>query len=286
MPLAFESVTYRYSSDIAWPALSDVNLTVEDGEFVCVIGHTGSGKSTLAEHTNGTKIPTQGRVVVNGLCTADKKSRREIRRQVGLVCQYPEYQLFADTVVADVGFGPRNMGLSDSEVDAAVREALELVGLRYDDVADVSPFDLSGGQKRRVALAGIIAMHPKFLTLDEPMVGLDPQGRRDIFDIVKELHAMGTAIIMVTHSMDDVAEAAERVVVLDRGVVADEGTPAEVFSHADLLHSKGLDVPRAAHVAADLAAAGFEVPGPMPLTLEALAQGIAAGLGKGAVREG
>lgn len=286
MPLAFESVTYRYSSDIAWPALSDVNLTIDDGQFVCVIGHTGSGKSTLAEHTNGTKLPTQGRVVVNGLCTSDKKSRREIRRQVGLVCQYPEYQLFADTVAADVGFGPRNMGLSEHEVDAAVHEALELVGLAYDDVADVSPFDLSGGQKRRVALAGIIAMHPRFLTLDEPMVGLDPRGRRGIFDIVKELHSLGTAIIMVTHSMDDVAEAAERVVVLDRGVVVDEGSPATVFSHGDLLHAKGLDVPRAAHVAADLAERGFALPGETPLTLEALSQAIAAGLGKGAVREG
>ena len=279
MPLAFEHVSYHYDSEVVGPALDDVCLTVEDGQFVAVIGHTGSGKSTLAEHCNGTKIPSSGRVLVDGFSTSDKKQRREVRRRVGFVAQYPEYQLFAETVALDVAFGPHNLGMSESEVDTAVHEALELVGLDYAEVADVSPFDLSGGQKRRVALAGIIAMHPKVLVLDEPMVGLDPQGRREVFGIVKELHALGTTILMVSHSMDDVAEAAQRILVLDRGRIVDEGTPRVVFSHEEGLHKRGLDIPRAAHVANDLAAHGFSFGGVRPLTLDELVDGIARELG-------
>lgn len=280
MPLAFEQVTYRYDSEVLTaPALDNVSLTVNDGEFVAIIGHTGSGKSTLAEHCNGTKLPTSGTVLVDGFSTSDKKQRRQVRRLVGFVAQYPEYQLFADSVHKDVAFGPHNLGMSEAEVDKAVHEAIELVGLNYGEIAEISPFDLSGGQKRRVALAGIIAMHPKVLTLDEPMVGLDPQGRRDVFNIVKEMHELGTTIIMVSHSMDDVAEAAERIVVLDRGRIVDEGSPSVVFSHEKALRERGLDVPRAAHVANDLAARGFTFPDGMPLTLEDLAQGIARELG-------
>ncbi len=289
MPLAFEHVSYHYDSEVVGPALDDVCLTVEDGQFVAVIGHTGSGKSTLAEHCNGTKLPSAGRVVVDGFCTSDKKQRREVRRRVGFVAQYPEYQLFAETVALDVAFGPRNLGMSDAEVDAAVHEALELVGLDYADVADVSPFDLSGGQKRRVALAGIIAMHPKVLVLDEPMVGLDPQGRREVFGIVKEMHARGDTILMVSHSMDDVAEAAQRIVVLDRGRIVDEGSPRVVFSHEAELHKRGLDIPRAAHVANDLAARGFSfgtAGADLPLTLDDLVDGIARELGHGASGKG
>lgn len=275
MPLVFDHVTYHYSSEVMGAALNDVCLTVEDGSFVGIIGHTGSGKSTLIEHCNGTKVPSSGSVLVNGLSTADKKQRREVRRQVGFVAQYPEYQLFADTVREDVGFGPRNLGMSDEEVDAAVRSAVALVGLDYDAVAQKSPFDLSGGQKRRVALAGIIAMHPRYLVLDEPMVGLDPQGRREVFDIVKGLHASGTTIVMVSHSMEDVAEAATRVVVLDRGAIVDDGTPAEVFSHTDLIFRIGLALPLPAQTAADLQARGWDFGGQMPLTLDALAQAVA-----------
>lgn len=279
MPLAFEHVTYRYDSEVVGPALDDVSLTVEDGEFVALIGHTGSGKSTLAEHCNGIKVPTSGQVIVDGFSTSDRKQRREVRKRVGYVAQYPEYQLFAETVAMDVAFGPHNMGMSDTEVDTAVRWAIDLVGLDYDEVAEVSPFDLSGGQKRRVALAGIIAMHPKVLVLDEPMVGLDPQGRHEVFGIVKELHARGTTIVMVSHSMDDVAEAAQRILVLDKGHIVDQGDPLTVFSHEKALHDIGLDVPRSAHIANDLAAGGFAFANGMPLTLDDLVRDIAEELG-------
>ena len=276
MPLVFDHVTYHYSKEFAGAALDDVCLTIEDGEFVALIGHTGSGKSTLAEHCNGTRVPSSGTVSMDGLSTADKKQRRELRRLVGFVAQYPEYQLFAETVREDVGFGPRNLGMSEEQVDAAVRDALALMGLDYDAVAEVSPFDLSGGQKRRVALAGIVAMHPKVLVLDEPMVGLDPQGRREVFSIVRKLHAQGTTTVMVSHSMEDVALAAQRIVVLDHGRIIEQGTPAEVFSHGDLLRRVGLDVPLSARVAADLAQRGWDFGGKTPLTLDELADAIAA----------
>ena len=230
MPLVFDHVTYHYDTEVVGPALDDVSLTVNDGEFVAFIGHTGSGKSTLAEHCNATKLPSSGTVTMDGLSTADRKARREVRRLVGFVAQYPEYQLFAETVREDVGFGPRNLGMNEAEVDEAVRGAIALVGLDYDAVAEKSPFDLSGGQKRRVARAGIIAMHPKVLVLDEPMVGLDPRGRREVFDIVRSLHKSGTTIVMVSHSMEDVAEAAQRIVVLDHGRIVDDGAPEVVFS--------------------------------------------------------
>lgn len=278
MPLVFDHVTYHYDTEVVGPALDDVSLTVNDGEFVAFIGHTGSGKSTLAEHCNATKLPSSGTVTMDGLSTADRKARREVRRLVGFVAQYPEYQLFAETVREDVGFGPRNLGMNEAEVDKAVRGAIALVGLDYDAVAEKSPFDLSGGQKRRVALAGIIAMHPKVLVLDEPMVGLDPRGRREVFDIVRSLHKSGTTIVMVSHSMEDVAEAAQRIVVLDHGRIVDEGAPGVVFSHSDLLHRVGLDVPLPARVANDLGKRGLDLECE-PLTLDALADAIAACLG-------
>lgn len=216
MPLVFDHVTYHYDTEVVGPALDDVSLTVNDGEFVAFIGHTGSGKSTLAEHCNATKLPSSGTVTMDGLSTADRKARREVRRLVGFVAQYPEYQLFAETVREDVGFGRCQLGHERRpRWMRPVRGAIALVGLDYDAVAEKSPFDLSGGQKRRVALAGIIAMHPKVLVLDEPMVGLDPRGRREVFDIVRSLHKSGTTIVMVSHSMEDVAEAAQRIVVLD-----------------------------------------------------------------------
>lgn len=275
MPLVFDHVTYHYDTEVLGAALDDVSLTIEDGEFVGVIGHTGSGKSTLAEHCNGTKLPSSGTVTVDGYNTADKKQRKAIRRLVGFVAQYPEYQLFAETVREDVGFGPRNLGMNDAEVDVAVREAIAMVGMDYDQVAELSPFDLSGGQKRRVALAGIIAMRPKILALDEPMVGLDPQGRNEILDIIRHLHAQGTSIVMVSHSMEDVASLAQRIVVLDHGCIVDQGTPAEVFSHTTLLHDVGLDVPRPTRFATDLEQRGWDFGASKPLTIDALAQAIA-----------
>lgn len=275
MPLVFDHVTYHYSSEVVGAALDDICLTIADGEFVGIIGHTGSGKSTLAEHCNGTRMPSSGAVTVDGVPTCDKKQRKALRRLVGFVAQYPEYQLFAETVREDVGFGPRNLGMTEDEVDAAVRDAIAMVGLSYDEVAEVSPFDLSGGQKRRVALAGIIAMHPKVLALDEPMVGLDPRGRREVFDIVKQLHAQGTTIVMVSHSMEDVAEAAQRIVVLDHGKIVDQGTPEQVFSHTELLHDIGLDVPLPSRVAADLVARGWDFGEALPLTIDELAAAIA-----------
>jgi energy-coupling factor transport system ATP-binding protein len=275
MPLVFDHVTYHYDTEILGPALDDVSLTVQDGEFVAFIGHTGSGKSTLAEHCNATKLPSSGTVTMDGLSTGDRKQRREVRRLVGFVAQYPEYQLFAETVHDDVAFGPKNLGMGADEVEQAVREAIRTVGLDYDEVAQKSPFDLSGGQKRRVALAGIIAMHPKVLVLDEPMVGLDPKGRREVFDIVRNLHSNGATIVMVSHSMDDVAMAAQRIVVLDHGRIVDQGTPAQVFSHSDLLHKVGLDIPLSTRVAHELKQRGFTFQ-TEPLTLDELADAIAS----------
>ena len=275
MPITFDRVTYHYPNEVLGAALNDVSLSIDDGSFTAFIGHTGSGKSTLIEHCNAIKLPSSGTVTVDGLATSDKKQRRQIRRLVGYVAQYPEYQLFAETVREDVGFGPRNLGLDDEQVDAAVREAIDLVGLPYDEVAEKSPFDLSGGQKRRVALAGIISMHPKYLVLDEPMVGLDPQGRHEVFSIIRKLHTQGTTIVMVSHSMEDVAAAATRIVVLDHGTLVDDGAPREVFSHAELLHRIGLDVPLPAQVAADLTARGWDFGDEQPLTIDELALAIA-----------
>lgn len=275
MPITFDRVTYHYPNEVLGAALQDVSLTIEDGSFTAFIGHTGSGKSTLIEHCDAIKVPSTGTVTVDGLRTADKRQRRQIRRLVGYVAQYPEYQLFAETVREDVGFGPHNLGMDERQVDAVVREAIDLVGLSYDEVADKSPFDLSGGQKRRVALAGIISMHPKYLVLDEPMVGLDPRGRDEVFSIIRKLHEQGTTIVIVSHSMEDVAAAATRIVVLDHGTIVDDGTPREVFSHVDLLRHIGLDAPLPARVAADLTTRGWNFGDLQPLTIDELALAIA-----------
>jgi energy-coupling factor transport system ATP-binding protein len=227
------------------PALDHVSLEIPDGMFLGIIGHTGSGKSTLIQHMNGILQPTSGRVLVDGLDLADRKNRRIVRKRVGIAFQYPEYQLFAPTVREDVAFGPRNLGLSDEEVDERVHVALERVGLSYDGFADRSPFHLSGGQQRRVALAGILAMEPKTLVLDEPMAGLDPQGREDTLALVHRLYREGLTVVMVSHSMEDVAENAERVLVMNHGRVFLQGTPDEVFAHSEELYRIGLNVPHA-----------------------------------------
>ena len=218
MPIELKNVTHTYSEGSAFQAtaIRDVNLTIEDGEFIAVVGHTGSGKSTLVQHLNGLLKPTGGQILIDGEdLNAPGADRRRIRQKVGLVFQYPEYQLFEETVAKDIAFGPKNLGLSEDEIDARVRRAMAHVHLDYDKYAQRSPFELSGGQMRRVAIAGVLAMEPKVLILDEPTAGLDPRGRDRILGMVQELHAKGgTTVIMVSHSMDDVARLATRLVAV------------------------------------------------------------------------
>lgn len=263
MSILIEQLTYAYmaGSAEAVTALADVSLTIGEGEFLGVIGHTGSGKSTFMQLLNGLLLPTGGSVVVDGFDTRDKKQCRSARALVGLVFQYPEYQLFEETVARDVAFGPKNLGLSEEEARARALEALTLVGLDPARFAEKSPFDLSGGEKRRAALAGILAMRPKYLALDEPMAGLDPRGRRQVLALLRQLRQeTGCTIIMVSHSMDDVARYAERIAVLDHGRLAMLGTPAAVFSEMETLRDMGLSVPQATTLAALLRARGLALP--------------------------
>ena len=290
MPIELQHVTHTYAAanrkrgskaatqPPAAPALDDVSLRIEDGELLAVIGHTGSGKSTLIRHLNGLLQPTSGRVLVDGLDLSQRAGRKAARRIVGMAFQYPEHQLFAPTVREDVAFGPRNMGLEPDEVDARVKDALEQLGVDYDEFADKSPFELSGGQQRRVALAGIIASHPRILVLDEPTAGLDPRGRAQVMDVVNRSHGQGATVVMVTHNMDAAAQFADRVVVLDHGRVFLEGAPQEVFSHATDLRRIGLGVPRAAKFAAELREHGLDLPQGI-ITLDALADALAAHIG-------
>lgn len=264
MPIVIEHLNYVYMSGGPYEthALSDVSLTIEDGEFVGLIGHTGSGKSTLVQHLNGLLMPTSGKITVDGLDIADKHTdRRAIRRKVGLVFQYPENQLFEETVAKDIAFGPRNLGLDEQEIDRRVREAMRRVALSYEELHERSVFELSGGQMRRVAIAGVLAMEPQVLVLDEPCAGLDPRGREEILGLIRDLHReAGTTIVMVSHSMDDVASLAERVIVMNHGKVAMDGTPRDVFARGDELRAIGLDVPQAVLLADRLRERGFDVP--------------------------
>lgn len=263
MPIAFEQVSFSYDDER--DALKDIDLVVDDGEFLGVIGHTGSGKSTLVQLMNALLVPTAGCVLVDGLDTRERKLRREVRTKVGLAFQYPETQLFANTVAEDVAFGPRNLGLSDDEVNRRVREALDHVGLDYDAIAQRSPFDLSGGQQRRVALAGILAMEPSVLVLDEPAAGMDPATVDEIRNYLRDLNDQGLTIVLVSHSMDDVAELCSRIVVLDHGVLHMQGTPDELFTaqNAAELRRINLDVPRATKFALELAQRGLVLPEPI-----------------------
>ena len=226
-------------------ALEGVSFEVEDGELLGIIGHTGSGKSTLLQHLNGLLKPDEGTIVIGGVdITAPGVSMVEIRKRIGLVFQYPEYQLFEETVAKDVAFGPRNLGLADSEIEERVREALELVGLDYEDMKDRSPFELSGGQKRRVAIAGVIAMRPEVLILDEPTAGLDPKAHKDVLKMIEDVHGKtGNITVLVSHNMADIANLSDKVLVIDSGRVVTMGTPEEVFSKRDELSSVGLDLP-------------------------------------------
>ena len=252
-------------------ALRDVSLTVHRGEFLGLAGHTGSGKSTLVQHLNGLIRPQEGSVRALGLNLSNKKDAAAVKAKVGVVFQYPERQLFAETVAQDVAFGPHNLGLPQDEVDRRVESSLARVGLDLAAVGDKSPFELSGGQQRRVAFAGVLAMEPEVLVLDEPMAGLDPAARRDFLELIDRLHREGLTVVMVSHSMDDLANCCDRIVVMNEGAVFAEGTPAQVFAHADELKSIGLGVPAAQRMALALAKAGVPLRFDGLYTVESLA---------------
>ena len=259
-----ENVNYIYQQGMPFErqALYDVNIEIEDGSLVALIGHTGSGKSTLIQHFNALVKPTSGKIIINGIdVTASKADLRLVRKTVGLVFQYPEHQLFEETVYKDIAFGPKNMGFSDEKIDKRVRESAELVGLKEKHLTR-SPFDLSGGQKRRVAIAGVLAMNPKVLILDEPTAGLDPKGRDEILATIKKLHEENKEmiIIFVSHSMEDVAKTAERVIVMNDGHVEMQGTVAEVFAQAEHLQKIGLNVPQVTLLTDKLRLAGYDLP--------------------------
>lgn len=259
-----ENVNYIYQQGMPFErqALYDVNIEIKDGSLVALIGHTGSGKSTLIQHFNALVKPTSGKIIINGIdVTAPKADLRLVRKTVGLVFQYPEHQLFEETVYKDIAFGPKNMGFSDEEIDKRVRESAALVGLKEKNLTR-SPFDLSGGQKRRVAIAGVLAMNPKVLILDEPTAGLDPKGRDEILATIKKLHEENKEmiIIFVSHSMEDVAKTAERVIVMNDGHVEMQGTVAEVFAQAEHLQKIGLNVPQVTLLTDKLRLAGYDLP--------------------------
>ncbi len=258
-----KQLTHIYSQGTPFEhaALKGIDLSVAEGEYLAIIGRTGSGKSTLIQHLNGLLRPTSGQVLFNGEDIWSSKERtRQVRFQVGLVFQYPEYQLFEETVYQDIAFGPTNMGLDKSEVDRRVRQAARFVGLDSHTL-DKSPFDLSGGQKRRVAIAGVIAMEPKVLILDEPTAGLDPAGAAQILGNIRAYHReKKAAIILVSHSMNEVAREAQRLVVFREGTIPYSGTPQEVFSHGTELEQMGLGVPEMTRVFARLRAMGYDVP--------------------------
>ncbi len=252
MSISVRNLNYIYNPGMPGEtvALSDVSFDVADGTILGIIGHTGSGKSTLLQHLNGLIKPTSGEVYIDGECITDGKTKMtDIRRKVGLVFQYPEYQLFEETVGKDVAFGPKNLGLDEEEQEARVKRAIGLVGLDYEEIKDLSPFELSGGMKRRVAIAGVIAMDPKILILDEPTAGLDPSAHREILAMVRRIHdEMGIILIFVSHNMADIAEMSDRVMVMSGGKVVLEGTPAEVFSKEEMLSEMGLGVPPAKEI--------------------------------------
>ncbi len=248
MIIQIKDLNYIYNANTPFEkkALDNINISINQGDFIGLIGHTGSGKSTLVQHLNGLMKPTSGQVIIDGINTSVKgKSLKEVRQKVGLVFQYPEHQLFEETVYKDIAFGPRNLGLNEEEVDKRIKEAMDLVGLDYESLKDRSPFELSGGQKRRVAIAGVIAMKPKVLVLDEPTAGLDPYGRDEILDEIKTLFIKeGITIILVSHSMEDVARLVDRILVMDKGKLVMDDTTREVFKRANELEKIGLGIPQ------------------------------------------
>ena len=276
--LEVKNLTHTYDGNTPFvnDAVKNVSFTAEKGEILGIIGHTGSGKSTLVQHLNGLLKPTSG--------TIDPAPDRDVRKKTGLVFQYPEYQLFEETVAKDVAFGPKNLGMSGDELDKAVKEALELVGLPYDDFGRRSPFELSGGQKRRAAIAGVIAMKPEVLILDEPTAGLNPRAHNDILEMVETIHRREKNIIfLVSHNMNDIARMSDKVIVMDHGRKMMDGTPSEVFSHEKELREMGLALPDSMELVSKLRNAGMEIPGEF-LTMEAAADGIAEVLKKKGLR--
>lgn len=270
-------------------ALKNINLSVEEGTFLGLVGATGSGKSTLIQHLNGL-IKVQDKkhssVVVNGMSATDKKTLKKLRFEVGMVFQYPEYQLFEDTVAKDVAFGPKNMKLEKDEIERRVKRALEVVGLDYDRFASRSPFDLSGGEKRRVAIAGVIAMQPKVLVLDEPVAGLDPIGRAEILALIKKLQReVSPTVITVSHNMDDMAALADRIVALKDGEIIADGVPKEVFCNRALIEQAGLDLPTATRLTDSLIARGVSLPSDI-VTMDELAAELGKLMRKKRAQEG
>ena len=263
MSIVIHHLTFAYTEGgkrLA-PTLKDLDFTIEEGEFLGIIGHTGSGKSTFVQHLNGLLTAEKNMVLVDGHDVFEKAERRKVRELVGMVFQYPEYQLFADTVKEDIAFGPRNMKLPEDEIESRVANAMRLVGLDYDRFADRSPFELSGGERRRAAIAGVLSMHPKYLVLDEPMAGLDPIGRTEILDLLETLRRdSGCTIIMISHSMDDIASHATKVLVLDHGEVSMYDTPQVVFSRVETLERFGLSVPSITKLCFEMNARGVQIP--------------------------
>ena len=263
MSIKIENLTHIYMPKTPFEtvALDDINLELEEGKFYALIGHTGSGKSTLIQHLNGLLKPTSGKIFVDGTDITDKSTvMSEIRKKVGLVFQYPEYQLFEETIEKDIAFGPRNLGLEEEEVLRRVKRAMEMVGLEYEKYKDLSPFEISGGQKRRVAIAGVVAMEPKVLILDEPIAGLDPRGRDAILKQLKKLHEeYKHTVILVTHSMEDVAEIADEVIVMSGAKVLIKATPREVFTNISMLEEVGLGAPQITYLMKALKERGFAV---------------------------
>lgn len=263
MSIQINHLVHKYSEGTTFEkiALNDINLEIKKGEFVGLIGHTGSGKSTLIQHLNALIRPTSGQVLLDGEdINADKNKLKYVRQRVGLVFQYPEHQLFEMTIYKDVAFGPENMGLNQQQVKQRVEEALSIVGIDQ-TMYQKSPFDLSGGQKRRVAIAGVLAMQPEVLILDEPTAGLDPRGRDEILQSIAQLHQkLGITVVLVSHSMEDIAKLVQRVIVMHKGEVCLDGTPKEVFSNVKKLESIGLGVPQISYVIDQLNEKGFNLP--------------------------
>lgn len=283
MAIKLEGVThiYNHGTPFEKEALSDINLHIPKGQFVGLIGHTGSGKSTLIQHLNGLMKPAKGIVYIHGKDIHSKQtSLKDIRQQVGLVFQYPEYQLFEMTIYKDVAFGPKNMGLTEEEIKTRVNNALAMVGIG-EDMFEKSPFELSGGQKRRVAIAGVLAMNPEILILDEPTAGLDPKGRTEILDQISAMHTkLGITIILVSHSMEDVARYVDRLVVMKKGTIALDGRPREVFNHIEELESIGLAAPQIRYIMQAIVKKGMDI-SPDVLTVEEAADAIAMYLKQG-----
>lgn len=273
MSIKIKSLNYVYDINTPYElkALNDINLEIQKGEIVGLIGHTGSGKSTLIQHLNGLLKPSSGEIQISGMViNKDKKNLQALRKHVGLVFQYPEYQLFEETVYKDIAFGPKNIGKTEAEIDELVREAMKHVGLNFDEVSEKAPFELSGGQKRKVAIAGVLAMNPDILILDEPTAGLDPKSRDELLKHIKSLHEeKNMTIIYVTHSMEEVARLASRVIVMHGGKIVYDDKPAKVFENVDALKAIGLDVPQMSKLVHLLNAKSFDLPSDI-ITFEGL----------------